>query len=103
MSTIVPTQYGVAQYNVNGYNLTAVAVNGSVTLFDGLLTNDALTESIGSGLQDLIRINEWIYCYIIPGTNPWTTPTGSSTTWTTPPPSTTRQIWENADAPNQIP
>jgi hypothetical protein len=103
MSILTPTQYGIAQYNLSGYNFTAISVNGSISLFDTFLTGDAISDNAGIGVKDIIRINEWLNSYLIKGSSDWNTPAGSSATWTTPPPVTTRQIWENANAPKQIP
>jgi hypothetical protein len=102
MSIITPTSYNQAQYGITGYNVTVVGTEGSIDLFDSLLPSDILNGNSGQDLADALKIVEWISCSIIKPSL-WSNTTGSSAGWTTTTPSTTRQVWQNADAPNQIP
>ena len=102
MSLVKPTQYGQAQYNQAQYNCTVTPVNGQIDLFDNVSPTDNLNGNSGQNLADNLKITEWLTASIIKP-NIWNKQTGASSIWTTVTPSTTKGIWTNADAPNQIP
>lgn len=101
MSLLTPTQYGQSEYNLYGYNITAVPQTGYVDLSDVLTLADAISGNPIEDLLEIIRINEWIDVSLIKA-NIWNTPTGPSATWTTPDSGLSEQ-WTNTNAPHQIP